>query len=54
MYRLNVLGILHTVRAFAPALRAHGQGSILNLTSTAAEGGYEGGAGYNAAKFGAR
>jgi possible serine 3-dehydrogenase len=54
MYRVNVLGILNTVRAFIPALRASGEGSILNLTSTAAEGGYEGGAGYNAAKFGAR
>ena len=54
MYRVNVLGILNTVRAFIPTLRASGEGSILNLTSTAAEGGYEGGAGYNAAKFGAR
>lgn len=54
MYRVNVLGILNMVRAFAPALRANGEGTILNLTSTAAENGYEGGAGYNAAKFGAR
>ena len=54
MYRVNVLGILHTVRAFAPVLRENRAGTILNLTSTAAEHGYEGGAGYNAAKFGAR
>ena len=45
---------MYRVNAFIPALRASGEGSILNLTSTAAEGGYEGGAGYNAAKFGAR
>lgn len=54
MYQMNVLGILHMVRAFAEALRLNGHGTILNLTSTAAEHGYEGGAGYNAAKFGAR
>ena len=51
---MNVLGILHMVRVFAEALRLNGHGTILNLTSTAAERGYEGGAGYNAAKFGAR
>ena len=54
MYQMNVLGILHMVRVFAEALRLNGHGTILNLTSTAAEHGYEGGAGYNAAKFGAR
>ena len=53
---VNIAGgaILHMVRAFAEALRLNGHGTILNLTSTAAEHGYEGGAGYNAAKFGAR
>lgn len=54
MFELNVLGTLHMIQAFLPALRANGGGSILNLTSTAAEHGYEGGAGYNASKFGAR
>ncbi len=33
-------------------LRAHGEGTVLNLTSTAGIVAYEGGAGYNAAKFG--
>ena len=42
MYRMNVLGILNTVRAFSGALRQNGHGTILNLTSTAAEHGYEG------------
>ncbi|WP_237187865.1 SDR family oxidoreductase [Rothia nasimurium] len=54
MYRVNVLGTLHMTQAFLPALRASGAGTVLNLTSTAAEAGYEGGAGYNAAKFGQR
>ncbi len=54
MYQLNVLGTLNMVKAFLPALRASGAGSILNLTSTAAEAGYEGGGGYNASKFGQR
>lgn len=54
MFNLNVVGTLNMVKAFLPALRANGQGTVLNLTSTAAEAGYEGGAGYNAAKFGER
>lgn len=54
MFDLNVVGTLNMVKAFLPALRANGQGTVLNLTSTAAEAGYEGGAGYNAAKFGER
>lgn len=54
MFELNVLGTLNMVKAFLPALRENGQGTVLNLTSTAAEAGYEGGAGYNAAKFGER
>lgn len=51
MYRVNVLGTLNMIRAFLPMLRAHGEGTILNLTSTAALSAYEGGAGYNAAKY---
>lgn len=54
MFEVNVLGTLNMTRAFLPALRACGEGTVLNLTSTAAEHGYEGGAGYNAAKFGER
>lgn len=51
MYRVNVLGIMKMIRAFLPALRRHGEGTVLNLTSTAGLEAYEGGAGYNAAKF---
>ena len=54
MFRLNVLGTLNMIQAFLPALRDNGEGTVLNLTSTAAEAGYEGGGGYNAAKFGER
>jgi NADP-dependent 3-hydroxy acid dehydrogenase YdfG len=35
-------------------LRAHGEGTVLNLTSTAGLVSYEGGGGYNAAKFAER
>ncbi|NLS10598.1 SDR family oxidoreductase [Nesterenkonia sp. MY13] len=52
MYEVNVLGTLNVTQAFLPMLRAHGEGTILNLTSTAGLVSYEGGAGYNAAKFG--
>lgn len=54
MFELNVVGTLNMTRAFLPALRASGKGTVLTLTSTAAEAGYEGGAGYNAAKFAER
>lgn len=51
MYRVNVLGTMKLTRAFLPMLRANGEGTVLNLTSTAGLAAYEGGAGYNAAKF---
>jgi NADP-dependent 3-hydroxy acid dehydrogenase YdfG len=54
MYRVNVLGTMKVTRAFLPMLRAHGEGTVLNLTSTAGLVGYEGGSGYNAAKFAER
>lgn len=52
MYQVNVLGTLRLTRAFLPMLRAHGEGTVLVLSSTAGLVSYEGGAGYNAAKFG--
>jgi NADP-dependent 3-hydroxy acid dehydrogenase YdfG len=54
MYRVNVLGTMKLTRAFLPMLRAHGQGTVLNLTSTAGLAAYEGGGGYNAAKYAQR
>lgn len=52
MFQVNVLGALNVLKAFLPDLRVHGFGTVLNLTSTAGHTAYEGGAGYNAAKFG--
>ena len=54
MYDVNVMGTLRVVRAFLPTLRANGEGTVLNLTSLAAQRAYEGGAGYNAAKYAER
>ena len=54
MYQVNVLGTMRLTRAILPALRANGEGTVLNLTSLAAHRAYEGGGGYNAAKFAER
>jgi len=54
MYDLNVLGTTRVTQALLPALIASGAGAIVNVGSTAAHIAYEGGAGYNAAKFGER
>ncbi|NKG20725.1 SDR family oxidoreductase [Paeniglutamicibacter terrestris] len=50
MLQANVMGTMKITRAFLPMLRAHGEGTVLNLTSTAGLVSYEGGSGYNAAK----
>ena len=50
MYDVNVLGILHVTQALLPALRAGGDGLILNVGSTAGRIAYETGGGYTAAK----
>jgi NADP-dependent 3-hydroxy acid dehydrogenase YdfG len=52
MFEVNVLGLLHVTQALLPALRASGDGLILNVGSTAGRIAYEGGAGYTAAKHG--
>jgi NADP-dependent 3-hydroxy acid dehydrogenase YdfG len=54
MYDVNVLGLLHVTRALLPALRASGDGLIVNVGSTAGRIAYEGGAGYTAAKHGTK
>ena len=51
MLRVNVVGTMKITRAFLPMLRAHGRATVLNLTSVAGLVAYEGGSGYNAAKF---
>lgn len=50
MYDVNVLGTLRTTRALLPKLVGSGDGVVVTVTSTAAHGVYEGGAGYTAAK----
>ena len=52
MYEVNVIGTLHVTQALLPALRASGDGLILNVGSTAGRIAYEGGGGYTAAKHG--
>ncbi|AXE22415.1 oxidoreductase [Streptomyces globosus] len=54
MYEVNVIGTLHVTQALLPALTASGDGTVVVLSSTAGHGTYEGGAGYVAAKNGAR
>ncbi|GAA4841284.1 SDR family NAD(P)-dependent oxidoreductase [Luteimicrobium xylanilyticum] len=54
MYELNVLGTLRVTQAVLPLLRADGGGDVLVVTSTAAHGAYEGGAGYTGVKHAER
>lgn len=53
MYETNVLGTGRVTKALLPAL-IKAEGTVIFVTSTAAEAAYEGGAGYNAAKAGQR
>lgn len=50
MYEVNVLGLVRVTQALLPALRASGDGVIINVGSTAGRWAYEGGGGYTAAK----
>ena len=52
MYDVNVLGLVRVTKALLPALRASGDGLIVNMGSTAGRIAYEGGGGYTAAKHG--
>ncbi|MDM7832668.1 SDR family oxidoreductase [Cellulomonas edaphi] len=54
MYDINVLGTLRVTQAVLPLLRARGGGDVVVITSTAADGAYEGGAGYTGAKHAER
>ena len=54
MYETNVLGTLRVTKALLPLLRQNGGGDVLVVTSTAAHGAYEGGAGYTGAKHAER
>jgi NADP-dependent 3-hydroxy acid dehydrogenase YdfG len=52
MFEVNVIGLLRVTQALLPALRASGDGLVVNVGSTAGRIAYEGGAGYTAAKHG--
>ncbi|GAB3132911.1 SDR family NAD(P)-dependent oxidoreductase [Tsukamurella serpentis] len=54
MYDINVLSILRVTQALLPKLRNSPAASVVTIGSVAALEPYETGAGYNAAKFGAR
>lgn len=55
MFETNVIGTKRMISALLPALRAgateRGSGDIVSITSIAGHVAYEGGGGYNAAKF---
>ncbi|CAA9464951.1 MAG: FIG01310822: Short chain dehydrogenase [uncultured Rubrobacteraceae bacterium] len=53
MFETNVLGVGLVTKALLPQLRASGRGHIVVMGSAAGVEAYPGGAGYNAAKFGA-
>jgi NAD(P)-dependent dehydrogenase (short-subunit alcohol dehydrogenase family) len=50
---VNLMGVLHGMRAAIPMMRAQGRGTIINLSSGAAHSPVEGWAAYCAAKAGA-
>lgn len=50
MYDVNVLGLVRVTQALLPALRASGDGLVVNVGSTAGRVAYENGGGYTAAK----
>jgi NADP-dependent 3-hydroxy acid dehydrogenase YdfG len=54
MYQVNVLGAMRMTQALLPLLQAGRGGHVMLTGSTAGHGVYEGGAGYSAAKYGAR
>jgi NADP-dependent 3-hydroxy acid dehydrogenase YdfG len=50
MFETNVLGVMRMTRALLPALRASGDGHVVNVGSTAGFETYPGGGGYTASK----
>ncbi len=54
MWEVNVLGVMNVTRALLPALKASGDGHVVNVGSIAGFETYAGGAGYTGAKHAAR
>ncbi|AJY74657.1 3-ketoacyl-ACP reductase [Paenibacillus beijingensis] len=50
--RVNLMGTYYVTRATLPHLLERGEGSIINVSSTAGERGFATGSAYNASKFG--
>lgn len=50
--RVNLMGTYYVTRAALPHLLERGEGSIINVSSTAGERGFATGSAYNASKFG--
>lgn len=48
----NLTGVFHCSRAAIPHLRRRGGGTIVNISSLAGKNAFQGGAAYNASKFG--
>ena len=53
MYESNVIGLVRVTKAMLPKLVESGAGHVVNITSLAGHVAYEGGGGYNAAKYAA-
>lgn len=54
MYETNVLGVMRMIRALLPALKASGDGHVVNVGSIAGFEVYPGGGGYTASKHALR
>lgn len=54
MYDVNVVGLVRVTQALLPALRASGDGLVVNMGSLAGRRTYENGSGYTAAKHAVR
>ncbi len=54
MFELNVMGVLRMTRSLLPALRASGDGHVINVGSIAGFEVYPGGGGYTASKHAVR
>ncbi|KAK1831948.1 putative oxidoreductase [Podospora conica] len=50
-FDVNVFGVLRTIRAFLPAMRAQGAGTVMNISSVGGLKGFPGNGAYCATKF---
>jgi len=50
IYNVNVVGAYQMIRAVAPAMKSHGKGIVVNVSSAAGENGYGSSVAYSASK----